>query len=259
MNRRTSTRRSFAILLPQSIYPISSRNTILAHYGGVVYGTVPLGEKLGELQYRGFAGQRVLASGDGYFQSLRDQGITLPNGITGHTGGGSLKWNPPVAGLLLGVAESSGTPSGKVLAGPYSGALNVDRFRQFFYLGRYERGKWMIAAEYSRFVALTYVQFAGIPPTIYHTDERPWYVMASYKATSKLTAGLYFSSIFDRRAALGSGRYQKDWALTTRYDFSPFLYVKAEQHWTDGTVIGYSLSDNPTCSHMCACQWSNWG
>jgi hypothetical protein len=41
-------------LLPQSIYPISSRNSILAHYGGVAYGTLSEGGKLGKLEYRGW-------------------------------------------------------------------------------------------------------------------------------------------------------------------------------------------------------------
>jgi hypothetical protein len=34
-------------LLPQGNYPISSRNSALADYGGVVYGTLALGPKLG--------------------------------------------------------------------------------------------------------------------------------------------------------------------------------------------------------------------
>ena len=40
-------------LLPQSIYPIESRNSLLSHYGGVVYGTVKLGQSAGKLEYRG--------------------------------------------------------------------------------------------------------------------------------------------------------------------------------------------------------------
>ena len=40
-------------LLPQGNYPISSRNSALADYGGVVYGTLVLGPKIGKLEYRG--------------------------------------------------------------------------------------------------------------------------------------------------------------------------------------------------------------
>lgn len=234
------------ILLPQSMYPIASRNALLAHYGGVLYGAFPIGEKWGKLEYRGFGGQRILAADDGYFQPLRDQGIIVPKGISGHTGGGTLKWITPVQGLVAGFSENSGGPSGEAVAGPYSGMLDVTKFRQTFYFAKYDHDKLMLAGEYSRFQALTSLQLTGLPTVLYDTDARPWYVMASYKATSKLTGGLYFSSIFDHRTPLGPSRYQKDWAVTARYDISPFFYAKLEQHWMDGTNIGYSLSDNPS-------------
>ena len=34
-------------LLPQGVYPISSRNSLLSHYGGVAYGTYNLGQRFG--------------------------------------------------------------------------------------------------------------------------------------------------------------------------------------------------------------------
>ena len=68
--------------------------------------------------------------------------------------------------------------------------------------------------------------------------------MASFRATQKLAAGAYYSSSINRQAAFTSARYQKDWALTARYDFNPFLYGKVEQHFIDGTQIGFDASDN---------------
>jgi hypothetical protein len=41
-------------LLPQGNYLLVSRNSQLAHYGGVVYGTLDLGHSAGKLEYRGF-------------------------------------------------------------------------------------------------------------------------------------------------------------------------------------------------------------
>ena len=233
------------ILLPQSMYPIASRNAMLSHFGGVLYGTLPLGERWGKLQYHGFAGQRILRGDDGYFQNLRDQGITMPNGISGHTAGGTLAWVTPIKGLTVGATEASGAPSGEANAGPYSGSLAVQRFRQMFYFGRYERSRWMFAAEYSRFLMLTNLELTGLPTTVYHDDTRPFYMMASYKATSKLTGGLYYNSTLDRGNPVSSSRYQKDWALAARWDFNSYRYTKFEQHWLDGTQIGYSLKDNP--------------
>ena len=55
---------------------------------------------------------------------------------------------------------------------------------------------------------------------------------------------MYYSSVINRQAAFTSARYQKDWAISGRYDFNPYLYLKAEQHIVDGTELGYSTSDN---------------
>jgi hypothetical protein len=233
------------VMLPQSVYPITSRNTVLAHYGAVLYGSLPVGENLGRLEYRAFIGQRVVSADDGYFEAIRDQGITVPNGITGHTGGGTMRWITPVHGLALGASESSGDPSGEIALGSYSGTLSVQQSRQLFYFARYERNRLVLAGEYSRLLALTSIQFAGAPPTKYQNDQRPWYLMATCRVTAKFSAGAYYSDFTDRKAALTPFRFQKDWTLAARYDFNPFLYAKAEQHFLDGTGVGFSAGDNP--------------
>ena len=69
--------------------------------------------------------------------------------------------------------------------------------------------------------------------------------MASYKLTSKLTAGVYDSQQVDHQAPLGPARYSKDWTFSGRYDFSQYLYAKAEEHIIDGTAIGYDTDLNP--------------
>jgi len=52
-------------------------------------------------------------------------------------------------------------------------------------------------------------------------------------------------SDFNRAAALGPGRFSKDWSLSARYDFNQFIYAKAEQHFIDGTAVGYDKTLNP--------------
>jgi hypothetical protein len=44
---------------------------------------------------------------------------------------------------------------------------------------------------------------------------------------------------------LGPARYSKDWTISGRYDFSQYLYAKAEEHIIDGTGIGYDTDLNP--------------
>ena len=76
------------------------------------------------------------------------------------------------------------------------------------------------------------------------SDRRSYYVMSSYKLAPRLTAGAYFSYAVDRQVPLSTGRFQKDWDLSARYDVNPSLYLKFEQHFLDGTLIGFSSSDN---------------
>jgi hypothetical protein len=68
--------------------------------------------------------------------------------------------------------------------------------------------------------------------------------MATYKVTDKLSVGLYDSQFFNRGTPLGPARFSKDWAISARYDFSQYLYAKAEQHFIDGTAVGYSGANN---------------
>jgi len=234
------------ILLPQSIYPLASRNAILSHYGGVVYGTASLGESLGKIQYRAFGGDRILASDDGYLQSFRDAGMTLPNGLKSSAVGGTLHWETPLRGLMAGATETYQNASGEISAGPMQGTMAAPRFCLPYFFGKYEHNKLMVAGEYSRLAVTSILQFTGAPPIYSGTDQRTFYAMTSYKLTEKFSSGIYYSYSLDHKAAFTSARYQKDWAISARYDFNPFLYAKLEQHFIDGTEIGFSAGDNPS-------------
>jgi hypothetical protein len=240
-------------LLPQSIYPITSRNSNLAHYGGVVYGTVSL-EKAGKLEYRGWGGEREIAGDDGYWVGFTEEGINLYNGISGPIYGAALHWKTPVPGLMLGASIAHDNPwkgafnstyivpgEGVTITTP--GSLNLNTINVPSYFGRYEKDRVMFAAEYERLpVILTLQNVSPVPDKV---DDRSWYAMGSYKLTDKLAAGVYISQQVDRQAALGPARYSKDWALSGRYDFNQYLYAKAEQHFIDGTAIGYDTALNP--------------
>jgi hypothetical protein len=234
------------ILLPQSLYPIASRDSILSEYGAVVYGAMPLGKAFGKLEYRGYAGDRVLPSHDGYLQPLRDEGFTFPQGLSGKTSGETLTWIAPLKGLAAGASQTSGTGSSAIDLGPYLGTMKVSAYRQTDYFARYERGRLMVAAESGRSIASSTIVFPGLPVTALGQDNRPWYVMGTYRIAGKLSGGAYYSSVAAHRGLVisGPGAYQKDWTAAIRYDFTPFLYAKAEQHWMDGTLVGFSTSNN---------------
>jgi hypothetical protein len=236
-------------LLPQSIYPTTSSNSILAHYGGVVYGSFNLGEKLGKLEYRGWGGEGSYTADDGYFVNQAEAGSDLPSGIKGTLFGGALHWRTPLPGLMIGASSLKDTRWSAVYTannGASSGTYTLSPNTQPNYFAIYQKNKLMVAYEYSRSWGNEITQFPGSPVASLRNDDRGWYAMASYKVTPKWTAGFYESQNSDRQAPLGSGRYQKEFALSGRYDFNDFLYFKAEQHLVFGSGLGYDTNLNPS-------------
>jgi hypothetical protein len=238
-------------LLPQSIYPIASRNSVLANYGGVVYGTLKLGPKLGKLEYRGWGGQMSLGSNDGYFLARRELGIVFPNGLSTVVTGATLHWKMPLPGLMIGASISRLNATTLALTdtipgyGTFNGAAATNRDYIPDLFASYEKKKLVVAGEYSRTPSNATIQVPGLFSQPSRTDYRAWFAMASYKLTDKLTAGLYDSQFVDHQAALGLARYSKDWAISGRYDFNQFLYAKAEQHFVEGTALSYDTAHNP--------------
>jgi hypothetical protein len=243
-------------LLPQGIYPITSRNSLLAHYGGVAYGTLNL-QRAGKLDYRGWSGEREIEGNDGYWVSFAESGITLPNGVSGLLNGGALHWKTPLSGLMLGSSLArynsysapavdtyvvpAGPSKGLTITTPGSFAIGHETVPDFF--GRYDKNKVMFAAEYNRTAGLLTLE--GISPAPDPYNLRAWFAMGSYKISDKFSAGAYVSQYFDKAATLGPSRYSKDWAISGRYDFNQYLYAKAEQHFIEGTAIGYDANLNP--------------
>jgi hypothetical protein len=235
-------------LLPQGVYPIGSRNSLLAHYGGVVYGNLKLGEKAGKIEYRGWGGEMVIPSDDGYLLAQREVGLNFPNGIYGPMLGAALHWKTPLAGLMLGASDTKYMQLKNTITagnGALSGTQTIESFNQPFYYAKYEKNKIMVAGEYSRLPIGLVVQFPVGPPSPLRSDTHSWYGMASYKVTEKFTAGLYQSQSHNHGDPLGPGRYSKDWTVSGRYDFNQYLYAKAEQHFIDGTTLDYDMDMNP--------------
>jgi len=231
-------------LMPQSIYPIASRDSLLSHYGGVVYGTISLGER-SKLEYRGFGGTRIISGDDSVFQPLRDQGMSVPNGIRGPIYGVALHWQTPVPGLMVGASEDVEQPAGEITVGPLQGKISSARIVSPDFFAKYERGRVMVAGEYDRTPVSSTIKLAGLPAIPDPIDYRAFYFMGSYKLSSKLSSGAYYSSFINRSAPVSNSRFQKDWTVAARYDFNPYLYAKAEQHFIDGTALGFNASDNP--------------
>jgi hypothetical protein len=103
----------------------------------------------------------------------------------------------------------------------------------------------MFSAEWERQTGTSSLSIPGQALDTTPFDTRGWYGMTTYKLSGKLTAGVYDSQFFDHQAPLGPDRYQKDWDIAARYDFNQYLYAKAEQHFIEGTALGYDNALNP--------------
>ena len=249
-------------IMPQGVYTLSSRESFLAHYGGVSYGRFNLGKSAGKLNYWGWVGERVIASNDGFLLSSAEKGIVVPNGVSGWMGGAHLAWYLPIDGLKVGATYAyqgirTGTFNYTTKGLTYTGNMARTEIKNPDYYVQYEKGKVMAAAEYER--KATYFEIdtitAGATPlptlAVIPTDPHMWYAMATYKVTSKLTAGAYDSQWINRSAALSSSgaRFSKDWDISARYDINDYLYVKAEQHFIHGTGLVYDTNLNPNGSY----------
>jgi hypothetical protein len=199
------------------------------------------------LEYRAWGGEVALTSNDGYFTSIVEAGLNLPNGLTHTEAGAALHWRAPIRGLMIGVSViRNNMASSKVTAGggAVTGEYVVRPYYEPDYFAQYQRGKFMLAAEYNRIAGDYKVQFA--PGTPYGPfDERALFGMGSYKITEKFSAGVYYGQLFSLAQALGPARYSKDWAISGRYDFNQYFYAKAEQHFIDGTLEDYDADLNP--------------
>lgn len=228
-------------LLPQSIYDITTRNADLSHIGGVAYGTLRLDPKIGKLEYRGWGGEALIPTDDGQFADLAASGNAPLNPFTYVIYGGALHWFAPVPGLMIGGSDTLANRASVALVG---GTETIAPWNNESLFAKYEKDKLMIAYEWNRQASPGTLDLTGLPVTSANSDPRAWYAMATYKMSGKLSLGPYDSQAFDHQESLGPDRYTKDWTVSGRYDVNEFIYIKAEQHFIDGTSLSFESSNN---------------
>jgi hypothetical protein len=228
-------------LLPQSIYDITTRNADLAHFGGVAYGTVKLSPAIGKVEYRGWGGEAVIPTNDGQFADLIAAGNGPLNPMTYVIYGGALHWITPITGLMIGASDSKANKASVALTG--SASESFAPWNNLSYFGKYEKNKLRVAAEWNRQVSPGTLVLNGQSSSV-SSDPRAWYAMATYKVTDKLTAGTYDSQVIDHQVSFGPDRYSKDWTISGRYDLSQYIYLKAEQHFIQGTALSFEDANN---------------
>ena len=229
-------------LLPQGNYLVTSRNSQLAHFGGVAYGAIDLGEHAGKLEYRGFSGERVLAADDGFYFVATEHGLLHPDGIKHLIYGAALRWRTPVPGLMVGASNIRNHASTDPISGVLTGRETFGHSNKPDFFARYEKSRFTLAGEYTRDAKHGTVAISQGPILQIGTDPRSWFVMTAFKATKKLEVGAYTAQSIDHGVDLGPLRDFKDWVVSSRYDPSQFVYLKFEQHFIHGNGIGIDVN-----------------
>jgi hypothetical protein len=253
------------ILLPQSIYPIASRDFLLAQTGMELYGYRSLGAG-GALDYR-------LYGGTIFYDANNQAGssTTLANLKSPYVVGGRLLWETPLDGLRVGAslqalrldfdvvlnaaaiaqAKMAGlTPDG------FNGVVSVE-LPAILSVGsiEYAARELLLAAEYSIWRA-DYQSSDPLlvpePATERQRLSERMYGMASYRLRPWFCPGVYYSLFFPRMDQR-TPRYahQHDVAGTLRFDINSFWLFKLEAHYMRGTAsLDPLLNDNVPVSQL---------
>ncbi len=220
------------ILLPQSLYPTSNRDFLLAQTGVEVYGYRALG-KAGALDYRLFAGTIFVDLPRANPGPVHLASITNP-----YLYGARLLWETPLDGLRVGAsAERLELRSDVILNGTVPLELRLPALL-WAVSGEYAWQDLLVSAEYSRW----HQRLFGSDPTLLAPtaalNERA-YLMVSYRVARWLVPGAYYSLIFrdaHHRGDKPAGE-QHDIAATLRFDINQYWLIKLEGHYMKGTAL----------------------
>lgn len=252
-----------SVLLPQGTYNEYYREAAAAYQGMGIYGNLSL-SSAGRLRYDLFGGAMEVKTDDIMAKYIANVDMQVTSVNVDRMGGGQLRWYTPLRGLMLGASfvqlrmhlDSESTTA------PVYTELKMPEMRFFYLSANYDIGDWNVAAEYHRWkydysldVDMSQIQQPN-PPTLNDAANREaYYAALSYRATDWLQAGAYYSVFYVDRddhegknfVAQGSpdyGAWQKDLALSLRFDFSDFWLLKLETHVMNGIAL-CDYSDNP--------------
>lgn len=241
-----------SILLPQGVYDARYRDFYESLDGGELFGTLPLGQA-GSLAYELYAGL-IRPTPDGGL-ALQIQNGLPPGGHLDEIDsakifGGQLWWSTPIDGLRLGAS------------GAYAAAFDfnttLETAREPVHLN--ERSNTLLqqySAEYL-WKSWTFQTEALIRNT---ESETPgvsdlgifsWYAGAAYRFNKWIEVGGYYTQYFDYNngpdvagVITPSDAYQKDAAVSLRFDLTQRWIFKVEGHYLHGTALLEDDSTNP--------------
>jgi hypothetical protein len=240
-----------AILLPQSVYPYSNRDYLLAQTGAEIYGLYDLGNA-GSIGYRFYRGSLQLDTPASVGTPTEVQDIDTP-----YIWGGRILWDTPLEGLKLGGSyQELKVDSDIYFTGPAQSANVVLPVSIAVGSLEYTYYGLQLTLEYSRWWVSSVSSDPSLFPNLAVTSER-YYGMATYQFNNSLAAGTYYSVYYPNDEIKSERKdYQHDLSLFGRFDVSQNWIFKAEAHYIDGTAgLSSSLNGNRTLNDL----ERNWG
>jgi hypothetical protein len=250
------------VLLPQSVYPTTSRDFLLAQTGFELYGYEPL-PLLGALDYRLYGGTIFLDSTSVVSTDAAVKNIDVPyvagtrvlwhgpSPIDGLTLGGSLQLLRIDLDLLLNPDVATALRQAGVLPAAAGDSLKY-KLPVFQWVGslEYAAHDLLLAAEYSRWRYDIKIRPKLVPDS--NLTSTRWYVMGSYHVAPWFSPGVYYALFNTGVKGLDTrDKYQQDFALTTRYDLTSNWLLKLEGHYMRGTAgLTSELNSNLPLSQL---------
>jgi len=246
-----------SVLLPQGVYDPRWRDFSGSVDGGSIYGDIGMG-KAGDFSYEIYGGMVNPTQDGGPARQLEatlgeQPGATYERDHGFPEVGGQLWWNTPLDGFRAG--------AGIFHAFGFSFDFNQLEFGflQVPITGYVDATEGMVSLEYVwknwTFQAenlLIYYQnhevAFGNTVESSHTNPESWYVNAEYRVNKWFEAGTYFNAYYTDLADISgptSQAYQLDWAVSLRFDPTPWWIIKAEGHYIHGTALLYDNTSDP--------------
>ena len=257
------------VFLPQGIYYGYLRDIQNDTQGGGIYGNILLG-KAGSLRYSAYYGTQSVDVDSGFSKYVSRNDMVLTDVQINDTLTGGLRWRTPLKGFTLSatylqldtdyVLESSAIP------GVTSSASSPEN-KFYTFSAEYSTGNLTIAAEYqdnsgdlTLNTDLSAVGQPNPPAREIKQNFQSYYGLVSYRFTDWFEAGGYYSVTYpdgndkDGEQFVLQGlpdylAWQKDLALSIRFDITDSWLVKLEYHFMDGAALCTAL-DNPQLSEL---------
>src|SRR3569832_1042139 len=231
------------ILLPQGLYSDYFRDVTNSILGAGIYGTGPY-TPMGKFAYQFYVGTLPLNNDSALAGALQASSMT-----SGPTYSYGLEWQPPVDGLrvaVTGLSTEWSTTFGNPAA---TTTLTIEPFQRQFFSVEYVRNNLTQNTKYG----LEDLDFDwSFAPSIEKRRGDSWYVGSAYRFTDWMELGAYYNEYYvDRNHRDGSSHnsfngfpnefnmYQKDLAVTVRFDPMRNVEVKLEGHLLQGTALNW--------------------